>query len=204
MISKIRKIVRRWLRRRRAGCSPSVKFYLRNGNLKLGTNCNVDSLTIKIYGARKKTINIVIGDNCYLMGNIVLHQPKAMVSINDRVFIGPNTTLFCYDSIKIDSDVMISWGCTLIDTNAHSLISLERSNDVLAWSKGWEYKDWSVVKSEMIKVKEKSWVGFNSIICKGVELATGTVVGAGSVVTKSTQPFTIVGGNPAVFIKETR
>jgi virginiamycin A acetyltransferase len=41
------------------------------------------------------------------------------------------------------------------------------------------------------------WICDNSVIITGVKLAIGTVVGAGSVVTKNTNPFEIIAGNPA-------
>lgn len=183
----------------------STKFQelLANGNLIVGSNCNLNGLSIEMYGTEPGYVNIIIGKDSYLMGNIVLYSNKAKVVIGDRVFIGPNTTLFCYDGVQIENDVMISWGCTLITTNAHSLKSKERENDVVNWMKGWQYKDWSVVESKSILVKKKSWIGFNSIITKGVIIEEGTVVASGSVVTKNTEPYTVVGGNPAAFIKKT-
>jgi acetyltransferase-like isoleucine patch superfamily enzyme len=98
---------------------------------------------------------------------------------------------------------MFSWGCTIIDTNAHSLNSGERLNDVIDWKKGWQYKNWSVVESKAILIKEKCWIGFNSIVMKGVTLEEGTIVAAGSVVTKTSEPYSMIGGNPARFIKKT-
>ena len=41
------------------------------------------------------------------------------------------------------------------------------------------------------------WIGANAVITPGVTIATGTVVGAGSVVTSDTAPYTIVAGVPA-------
>jgi acetyltransferase-like isoleucine patch superfamily enzyme len=172
-------------------------------NLSIGKNTDLKGLSIVIFGRVPGILNIKIGDHCNLSGSIVLYNPDAKVIIGDRVFIGHNTTVFCYKEINIESDVMISWGCTLIDTNAHSLKSNERINDVLDWSKGYQYKNWSVVESKPIHVMQRSWIGFNSIISKGVTINEGTVVAFGSVVTKSTVPFSIVGGNPAVLIKMT-
>lgn len=49
------------------------------------------------------------------------------------------------------------------------------------------------------KVVVEDWVyiGCGSLIMPGVTIGEGTLVAAGSVVTKSTPPHTVVGGNPA-------
>lgn len=52
-------------------------------------------------------------------------------------------------------------------------------------------------QSAPITICDDVWIGANSVITPGVTLATGTVVGAGSVVTGSTEPYTIVAGSPA-------
>ncbi|MDP5158573.1 MAG: hypothetical protein NWQ07_08360 [Flaviramulus sp.] len=64
------------------------------------------------------------------------------------------------------------------------------------------YKDWSNVKSSPIVVKNKVWIGFNSIILKGVIIGEGAIVGAGSVVTIDVPDWTVVAGNPAKVIRE--
>ncbi|MCM1321744.1 MAG: CatB-related O-acetyltransferase [Bacteroides sp.] len=52
-----------------------------------------------------------------------------------------------------------------------------------------------------IVVKDDVWIGQNAIICSGVTIGQGAVVAAGAVVTKDVEPYAIVGGNPAKFIK---
>lgn len=46
------------------------------------------------------------------------------------------------------------------------------------------------------------WIGINTIICSGVKIGQGAVIGAGSVVTKDVAPYTIVAGNPAKIIRK--
>jgi acetyltransferase-like isoleucine patch superfamily enzyme len=180
-----------------------VDNYSNSGNLIHGTNCNLDGLSISIAGATNGYPNIKIGNDCFLSGNIMLHSGTAQVTIGDGVFIGNGTTFFCYESITFENDIMVSWGCTFIDTNSHSLTSNERATDVRDWLKGPEYKNWDVVKHAPILIKSKCWIGFNTIVMEGVCLGEGSVIACGSVVTKSTQPFSINGGNPAAFIKTT-
>lgn len=65
-------------------------------------------------------------------------------------------------------------------------------------------KNWSVVKSALIVIKDKVWIGVGCKILKGVTIGEGAVVAAGSVVTKDVASWTLVGGNPARFIKSLR
>lgn len=51
-----------------------------------------------------------------------------------------------------------------------------------------------------VKVEHDVWIGHGAIILSGVTLSTGTIVGAGAVVTKPTLPYSIVAGNPARII----
>ena len=53
-----------------------------------------------------------------------------------------------------------------------------------------------------IIIEDDVWIGSNAVVTTGVILAKGTVVGAGAVVTKSTEPYSIVGGVPARKIGE--
>ena len=52
-----------------------------------------------------------------------------------------------------------------------------------------------------IVVKDDVWIGDGAIICSGVNIGQGAVIAAGAVITKDVEPYAIVGGNPAKFIK---
>lgn len=51
-------------------------------------------------------------------------------------------------------------------------------------------------------IGQKCWIGYNSVILPGVKLGNHTIVGAGSIVTKSfPEGYCVIAGNPAKFIK---
>jgi len=52
-----------------------------------------------------------------------------------------------------------------------------------------------------VSIRDHAFIGIGSIIMPGVEIGHGAVVAAGSVVTKSVETGTIVGGSPARFIR---
>ena len=49
-------------------------------------------------------------------------------------------------------------------------------------------------------IGDRAWIAYRAIILPGIEIGEGAVVGAGSVVTKNVEPYTIVAGNPAKVI----
>jgi len=46
------------------------------------------------------------------------------------------------------------------------------------------------------------WIGSEAMIMSGVTIGDGAIIGARTVVTKDVEPYTVVGGNPAVVIKK--
>lgn len=63
-----------------------------------------------------------------------------------------------------------------------------------------ENKNWNKnpIKFSCIKIENYSWIGSNAIILESVTLISeGSIVAAGSVLTKNTEPYCIYGGNPA-------
>lgn len=52
-----------------------------------------------------------------------------------------------------------------------------------------------------IIIEDDVWIGLDVLVLSGITLSRGTVVASGSVVIKSTEPYSIVGGNPAKLIK---
>jgi galactoside O-acetyltransferase len=148
-----------------------------------------------------KNCSFRIGNQSIFEGTFFFDKPKAEIVIGDRTFIGGGTKLVAAEKITVGSDVLISWGCTIVDHNSHSLNFEEREQDVTNW--GQQQKDWSKVKTSEVVIEDKAWIGFNVIVLKGIRIGEGAIIAAGSVVTKNVEPYTIVGGNPAKFIKKT-
>ena len=55
-------------------------------------------------------------------------------------------------------------------------------------------------KADFVDVGSDVWIGANAVILPGVTIADGTVVSAGAIVTRDTEPYSIVGGVPAAKI----
>lgn len=58
------------------------------------------------------------------------------------------------------------------------------------------------VRTGGVKIKDDVWIGAGVIILSGVTIGECSVIGAGAVVTKDVEPYTIVAGVPARKIKD--
>jgi maltose O-acetyltransferase len=50
-------------------------------------------------------------------------------------------------------------------------------------------------------IEDDEWIGTRALIMPGVRVGRGAIVGAGAVVTRDVDPFTVVGGVPARLIR---
>ena len=57
-------------------------------------------------------------------------------------------------------------------------------------------------KGLKIIIEDDVWIGRNAIVMPGIKIGKGSIIGAGSVVTKDVEPSSIMGGVPANLIKK--
>ena len=109
------------------------------------------------------------------------------IRIGKRCWIQQGCTFFDRGGITIGNDVFIAPKVNLITINHDS-----------------DPENRSATYGRPIVIEDKVWIGINSTILPGVTVGYGSIVGANSVVTHNVSPYTVVGGNPAKFIKEIR
>ena len=171
------------------------RFRLRTRcRLDIGDNSTVQFRRI----VAKRGCQMRVGSFSIVEGNVLFDRENSRVSIGDRSFIGA-AAIVCAGQIEIGNDVLVAWGCTIVDHNSHSTRWALRKNDVLAWRSG--EKDWGSVLIKPVKICDKAWIGFNAIVLKGVTIGEGAIVGAGSVVTSDVPPYAVVAGNPAQTVR---
>jgi galactoside O-acetyltransferase len=131
--------------------------------------------------------------------SIVSDRPGARYSIGPDTFIGASH-IIAASSISIGAHVLISWGCWIVDHDSHSLDYRDRLEDVKRWRCG--EKRWDNVAISPVTICDHAWIGFNSVILKGVTIGRGAVIGAGSIVTKTIPDYCVAAGNPARIIRQ--
>lgn len=144
---------------------------------------------------------ICIGANTHIKGELLTFGHGGKIEIGDYCFIGLNTFIWSGLSIKIGNRVLISHNCNVFDNDTHPINPNERHKQFIQIITYGQPKNIDLNDEEII-IEDDVLIGANSIILKGVKIGKGSIVGAGSVVTRSVPPFTIVAGNPAKLIRE--
>jgi acetyltransferase-like isoleucine patch superfamily enzyme len=147
---------------------------------------------------------IVIGRNSHIRGNIQLFKQGGEIIIGDHCYVGEGTYIWSAKRIQIGNRVLIAHNVNIHDNNSHPTESNLRYLDYLRIL-GLQNIDENQFNlcSKQVVIKDDAWIGFNSIILKGVTVGNGAIIGAGSVVTKDVPDFAVVAGNPARIIKMT-
>jgi lipopolysaccharide transport system ATP-binding protein len=112
----------------------------------------------------------------------------------NKIFIGNFCSLGPEIKIIIGGNHRIDWVST-------SPLPADTFNFKDTFLNAQKIKNFNYSKGDL-HIENDVWIGAFSIIFSGVRLGNGSVVAAGSVVTKDVEPYTVVGGNPAKFIKK--
>ena len=118
-----------------------------------------------------------------------LNDPGIGAVIEDDVYIGPHGYLGAGGGIHIGKGSVLGAYVQLLAEN-HNF----DNPDLPICEQG--------VLRKGIHVGENVWVGNSAIILDGVEIGNGSVIGAGTVVTKSVPENSIVAGNPGRVIRQ--
>lgn len=124
-----------------------------------------------------------------LRGSIYTDCSQAEISIGDNVGMS-STRMWIHDSLTIGNNVKIGAGALFIDTDCHPMDFNIRRNS----NEG--------TKSAHIVVEDDAWIGAQCVVLKGVTIGARSIIGAGSVVTKSIPADCIAAGNPCRVIRK--
>ena len=113
-------------------------------------------------------------------------------------FSSANFNFTCLDvcEIHIGDNVMIGPNVTLA-TPMHPLLPEERNI-----RKREDGSFYNLEYAKPITIKDNCWLASNVVVCGGVTIGEGCVIGAGSVVTRDIPPYSLAAGNPCRVIRK--
>jgi len=164
----------RWMLRPRVFDSPhmvllgrGVRINKRNGRITTGGTCEIND-----------GCDITVGS---------LQGPPAHLHIGHGANVGFRTLIYVREHVEIGTDSMISWDCTICDSDLHQVILPDGRRPA---------------RTLPVTIEHDVWLGHHCIVLKGVTVGHHTVVAAGSVVCHSAPPYSLLAGNPARRIGE--
>jgi len=128
---------------------------------------------------------ICASDNCVRFTSWPSKQADAEIIIGDYCLISPGVRISAAKSIRIGDNCMFAANVTISDSDWHGIYNRIRPFRC----------------TKPVVIENNVWLGERVIVTKGVTIGENSVVGAGSVVTKSIPANSVAAGNPARIIK---
>jgi len=125
--------------------------------------------------------------------------------IDESVTLLPPFYVDLGKNIRMGKRCWIQQGCTFFDRGGITLgndVFIAPKVNLITINHDPNPDNRSATYGRPIEIEDKAWIGINATILPGVTIGHGAIVGANSVVTHDVPPMTIVGGNPAKFIKK--
>ncbi len=168
-----------------------MEFRLRKIGYKLlfkscGKNLIIDS-GVTIYGFK----NISLGDNVTIMKNSYLYAHNGgELTIGDNFTLNTNSQLGAsFGKIVIGDNCAIASNCVLRASN-HNF----NNPNIPFKEQGHKYGE--------IILEDDIWISANCVITANTKIEKSSIIGAGAVVTKDVESYSIMGGVPAKLIRK--
>lgn len=124
-------------------------------------------------------------------------------NIGSGVRVMSGLTGVCFDKVKLADNVLVMNNCLMMGRGG---ITVDEGAMIAAnvqlISNNHDLHDRQILLCKPVHLCKNAWIGAGATILPGVTIGENAVVAAGAVVTKDVAPNTIVGGNPAKFIRE--
>ena len=138
---------------------------------------------------RLKSRNELYHLNLFAPVKLYADRPGAVVKIgaNTRIY---GTCIHAFASVEIGRNCLIAGNCQIMDANGHELSFTDVDN-----------RPFTADEPIPIVIEDSVWLGSGTIVTPGVRVGRGSVIGAGSVVTRDIPPMCLAAGNPARVIR---
>ena len=136
-----------------------------------------------------------LGKDSFLQGPIFFDY-GLFITTGERCYVNFNWTVLDVCPVTLGNDVLIGPNC-MMAAPVHPLLPRERNLKIRENGEAYDEE-----YGKPITVKDGCWIASNVVICGVVTIGEGTVIGAGSVVTKDIPSGVFAAGNPCRVIRK--
>lgn len=125
------------------------------------------------------------------------------IRLGEKTFIHRRVKFFHVGNLVVGKNSVVNFGCYL-DNRRGIYIgnNVGIAHNTKIYTLGHDLNDLEFkTKGSSVNISNNVFIFSNSIIMPGVSVGEGAIILAGSVVVKNVEPWSIVGGNPARFIR---
>lgn len=133
-----------------------------------------------------------IGKNFHAGRNVIMWA-KDNITIGDNCYIGRNSQI--ESNVQLGNNVLIANNVAFVGKYDHNFQEIGKQIILSSQIRDKNY-NWKGL-NELTIVEDDVWIGYGSIIMSGIKIKTGSIIAAGSIVTKGVEEYSIYGGNPA-------
>lgn len=187
LIERLRRRVISWLAKE----LEAIKKSDPNANdctLDAGAELCAEAQITNLLGDKQK---IRVGKNSRIRGHLLTYGHGGDISIGDWSYVGVRTEIWSMESIFIGDRVLISHDVNIHDGTAHSLDTEERHlhyRRILETGHPRAASELPGVKATPVIIEDDVWISFGVIVLRGVRIGKGSVIAAGSIVTRDVPP----------------
>ena len=142
----------------------------------------------RIYNVRGQRSAIKVDAYSTIAGELFTFRHGGQIDIGQWCYVGEGTRIWSAEHIRIGNRVLIAHNVNIHDTDSHPLDAHERHRHFVDIVRHGHPATMNTIKSSAIRIGDDAWIGFNSIILKGVDIGEGSIVAAGSIVNKDVPP----------------
>lgn len=106
-------------------------------------------------------------DNCVYVGAKIYNQGELDFGCNNRF---AQVKIWCRKKITFGDNCLVAWDTIFLDSDHHGIFN---------------NKNEKINSDEEIVIGNNVWIGCNCMVLKGVKVADGCIIGAGSIVSKA-------------------
>ncbi|MDD5729657.1 MAG: acyltransferase [Candidatus Omnitrophica bacterium] len=132
-----------------------------------------------------------------------------MKKTGKKIYIFPPFRCSGPEGITLGNEVVIAENCVLGGQGGLTIgnfVMIGNNSTIITANHGFSLPDIPMLRQPLaaapVTINDDVWLGANVVVLPGVTIGQGAIVGAGAIVTKDIEPYSIVAGNPAKLLRK--